>query len=134
MFHVEHVNENVLRDLKKKYIHIIEKNVIAGLDLKFQLEGLGYMVKQDTFSLELDKETRLPDLIISNAAIQNQSDFVGLKSLCVETQLPVICVGSDMDEKVVRECVGVNILGKFTKPFDSIEIINLIEGYFNKAN
>ncbi len=120
--------------MKKQYIHILENNAIACLDIKYQLERLGYIVKQDELTLKLNKEDRFPDMIISNTSIQNQSDFLELKNLFIETQLPIICVGAELDNMTMENCKGVNIIGKFTKPFDSEDMINLVVAHFNKIN
>ncbi|MES2593547.1 MAG: hypothetical protein V4608_16810 [Bacteroidota bacterium] len=120
--------------MKKPYIHILENNAIAGLDIKNQLEKSGFIVKHDPFTLELNSDAEFPDMIISTTGIQNQEGFQELKGLFIKTQLPIICVGSKLDDVTLEECKGVNIIGKFVKPYDSEDIINLIVDYFNKEN
>lgn len=118
--------------LKNLHIHILENNAVAGFDLKCQLEKLGHTVKYDV-SLSMDFNDRFPDMIVSNTAIQSQADFAALKDLCIESQVPIICVGSQVDFSTMQKCSGVNIVGKFAKPFDSDDIVKVIVDYFNKT-
>lgn len=118
---------------KQKRIFILDQNRIVGFDLKMQLENNGYVIcRQDSFvDLQLLAGQNAPDLIVSDIGIQQQDDFKEVKTIFMQRQLPIICIGTSTNEQATKDCKGINIIGTFSKPFDSKEILELVDQYFD---
>jgi len=117
---------------KDKLVFIIEHERLIGLDLQTALENNGYKVFRP-LSL-VDTETvfsnHTPDLIIADSARQRQDNFARVKKLFRSQQLPIICIGT-VTKEAMKECEGINIIGTFTKPFDSKKIVRFVDKFFN---
>ena len=117
-----------------KKVFIIEHERLIGLDLQLQLEKNGYTVSRP-LSL-VDSEVIIskdkPDLIIADSAIQQQDNFARVKKLFSRQQLPIICIGTVTSEQM-KACDGINIIGTFTKPFDSKKIVRFVDNYFDSG-
>mgnify|MGYP001618482250 FL=1 len=120
--------------MNHKKLFIIEHERLIGLDLQLQLEKNGYTVSRP-LSL-VDSEVIIskdkPDLIIADSAIQQQDNFERLKKLFIRHQLPIICIGTVTNEQM-KACDGINIIGTFTKPFDSKKIARFVDNYFDSG-
>ena len=114
-----------------KRVFIIEHDRIIGLELQQQLEQNGYTVHRPLSLVDTEaiivKDT--PDLIIADSAIQQQNSFERIKKYFSKHQLPVICIGT-VTEEALKECEGINIIGTFSKPFDSKDILALVDKHF----
>ncbi len=114
-----------------KRVFIIEHERIMGLELQQQLEQNGYSVHRPLSLVDTEaiivKDT--PDLIIADSDIQQQNGFERIKKYFGKHQLPVICIGT-VTKEALKECEGINIIGAFSKPFDSKDILELVDKHF----
>lgn len=117
----------------KKRIFILEQSRIVGLDLKRHLTSRGYVVceENDFTGLKHIMEQNAPDLIISDASIQQQAEFQVVKNHFLQKQIPIICIGTETDEQATKDCEGINIIGVFSKPFETSNVIELIDKYLS---
>ena len=118
---------------KDKNILIIEPERITGLDLQKQLENNGYTVhRPKTF---IDAEPVLgkdsPDLIITSRDFKKQDNIINLVRIISEKNfIPIICIGKLLQGQESKVCEELNIIGTFTKPFDSSAIVELVDKHF----
>jgi len=119
---------------KDKRVFIIEHERLIGLDLQTALEKNGYTVSRPLSLVDsevfLSEDT--PDLIIADSDIQRQDNFERVKKLFGRQQLPVICIGTVTSEQM-KACDGINIIGTFSKPFDSKKIARFVDNYFDSG-
>ncbi len=118
---------------KGKRVFIIEQERIIGLDLQQQLIDSGYTVHRPISLIETETIFRnnMPDFIIADTEIQQQSGFVKIKKQLGKLQVPIICIGI-VTKETLKECDGINIIGTFSKPFESKAIITLINKHFDE--
>lgn len=118
---------------RKKIIFIIEYERIIGLDLKNHIEKLGNIIceQYNLIDAKTLEQQKILDLIIADTSIQQQPDFKAIKDFLVKSQLPVVCIGTSIDEQTTKDCQSINIIGTFSKPFNTDKIIKLIDQYFN---
>ena len=71
------------------------------------------------------------NLIIADTGIQQQDNFKRVKKLFSRHKLPIIYIGT-IDENVTQDS-ELNIIGTFSKPFDSKKIARFVDNFFNKG-
>lgn len=117
-----------------KKILIIEQDGLAALDLKHELEKEDFKVSK-VRSLEETEEiitNNKTDLIIANTDIKNHTLYTKIKSLLKKFKLPLIWISSLTKNEMKNDTEGINVIGTFSKPFQSRDIITLIINYFKK--
>lgn len=118
--------------MNDKKVCIIENERLIGLDLQTQLEKNGYSVFRPLSLVDTEviigQDT--PDLIIADSEIQQHDNFQRVKKLFGRQHLPIICIGT-VTQEAMKECEGINIIGTFTKPFDSKKIARFVDNYFD---
>ncbi len=117
-----------------KKILIIEPDGIVGLDLKLELEKEKFSVSNPNSiaDAEFIIANNKPDLIIANTDIKKETFFEKIKIQIKKCQLPFIWVGTLTKSEVAIESEGINVVGFFSKPFNSKSVVALIINYFNK--
>ncbi len=115
-----------------KKILIIERDQITSLDLKHQLTKGGFSVNMLTsfVETELYKENYIPDLIIAFSDMKQMEGFENFKTNFAENETPIICIGTISNDETQIVCKELNIIGMFTKPFDSKNLITFTKEYF----
>lgn len=115
-----------------KKIFIIEEDNITSLDLKKKLEKCGYSVNHVTSFVNEDfsLENNIPNLIVAYSDMKQMKGFDRFKTLFAENKTPIICIGTLSNNETQVVCKELNIVGMFTKPFDSKELIAFTDNYF----
>lgn len=118
------------------YILIIETDQITGLDLQIQLNGKGFNISKAIKLTDIkdivDKDR--PDLIIASTDIKkNKEDFEKLKKLFIEYNLPIIYISTNLTNRIMKE-PELKIIGTFSKPFNTMDIIKFVNKYFEKRD
>lgn len=118
---------------KDKLVFIIEQERLIGLDLQLQLEQNGYTVFRPLSLVDTETIIRhdTPDLIIANASIQRQDNFSRIKKYFGRQQLPIIFISGQLSDNLTAD-KKLNIIGTFSKPFDSKEIVALVDNHFGQ--
>lgn len=113
----------------KGNILVIEHNPIVSLYLLKQLENGGYYTQcVTTPSMVSNMEANKPELIVTDTPTDS-AYFQTLKKNWPGSIFPVICTSNDRTERNAKE-KDLKIIGTFLRPFDSIEILNTINRYF----
>ena len=117
---------------KEKKVFIIEHERLVGLDLQLQLEKNGCIVYRPLSLVDTEiiigKDT--PDIIIADINMQEQDNFERVKKLFSRHKLPIIYIGTT--ESIMQDS-ELNIIGTFSKPFDSKKIACFVDNFFNKG-
>jgi len=71
-----------------------------------------------------------PNLIIADTDIQQQDNFKRIKKLFSRHKLPIIYIGTT--ESIMQDS-ELNIIGTFSKPFDSKKIACFVDNFFNSG-
>lgn len=116
---------------KECKIFIIEPERIIGLELQLQLEKNGYSVFQSHSldDIETFEDSFSANLIIVDTDKEWSFNQKQIKKILNRPWLSAICIGTDIKKMKEKEYKGVNIIGAFLKPFDSNEIITLVDKY-----
>jgi len=116
-----------------KKVFIIEHERLIGLDIQLQLEKNGCIVYRPLSLIDMEviilKDT--PDLIIADINIQQQDNFKRVKKIFSRHELPIIYIGTI--NKSAAQDSGLNIIGTFSKPFDSKKIACFVDNYFDSG-
>lgn len=117
-----------------KNVLIIEPERIIGLELQLQLKKKGFVVQRP---ITLDDSEKIiaeqkSDVIIADTDIKDQGVFGKIKKYLKKFQQPFIWIGAATLRKTKIENEGMNIIGIFSKPFDSRRVVACIVNYFNK--
>ena len=115
-----------------KKVFIIERERLIGLDLQLQLEKNGCTVFRPLSLVDTEviilKDT--PDLIIADINIQQQDNFKRVKNFFSRHKLPIIHI--ETTESATQDS-ELNIIGTFSKPFDSKKIACFVDNYFDSG-
>lgn len=116
---------------KECKIFIIEPERIIGLELQLQLEKNGYSVFQSHSLADIEKfkDSFSPNLIIVDIDKEWPGNHEQINKILNSPWLSVICISTDKHKIKEKEYKGVNIIGAFLKPFDSKEIITMVDKY-----
>lgn len=116
---------------KECKIFIIEPERIIGLELQLQLEKNGYSVFQShsLADIETFEDSFSANLIIVDTDKEWSYNQEQIKKILTRPWLSAICIGTNKQKMEQKEYKGVNIIGTFLKPFDSNEIITLVDKY-----
>lgn len=117
-----------------KKILIIEQDGLVALDLKRELEKEDFSVRRANSMVvsEVIIADSNKDLVIASTNIQTQSFFDKIKNLLKKCQLPLIWIGTLSTNEAMKESEGINVVGTFSKPFKSKDVVSFIVNYFNK--
>ena len=118
------------------HILIIETDQITGLDLQMQLEREGFDIYKATKLTDIKDivDRDKPDLIIASTDIKNnQNDFSKLKKLFTKYKLPIIYISTNPINRITKE-PELKIIGAFSKPFNTLDIIKFVNKYFEKRD
>ena len=123
--------------MNDRSILIVEDEAIVALDLKHQLEELGYTVHAIAPSAERAIEIvneRQPHLILMDVRLQGQLDGIeGAAIIRRNHNVPVIFLTSHSDNDTVRRAAGTSPYGYLTKPYQMRELRAGIEVAMTKA-
>ena len=118
------------------HILIIETDQITGLDLQIQLKGKGFDISRATRLTDIKDivDRNRPDLIIASTDIKNnQDDFDKLKKIFIKYNLPIIYISINPINRITKE-PELKIIGAFSKPFNTLDIIKFVNKYFEKRD
>ena len=121
----------------ERSILIVEDEAIVALDLKLQLQDLGYDVcgvaATGERALELIAQTR-PDLIMMDVHLQGRMDGIDVAEAVRSAQgIPVIFLTSHSDDETVQRAARAAAYGYLTKPYQLRELRAGIEVALTKA-
>ena len=116
--------------MKETHIFIIESEAIVRLDLRRQLENMGYNIHWAIpFTNVKETLNKLkPDLIIINFDLYKQESFPAIQEIMSHHQIPIIYLGVNRVEDVYMNS-DLNIVGAFSMPYMTNEVINLVKKY-----
>lgn len=117
-----------------KKILILEPDGLVALDLKRELEKEGFTVKRSNSMVasEIIIASGNIDLVITNTDVQTQPFFDKIKNLLKKCQLPLIWIGTISKSEAMKESKGINVIGTFSKPFKSKDVVFFVVNYFKK--
>ena len=121
----------------ERSILIVEDEAIVALDLKLQLQDLGYAVcgvaASGEQALELIAQTA-PDLIMVDVHLQGRMDGIDVAAAVRSAHgTPVIFLTSHSDDETVRRAAHAGAYGYLTKPYQLRELRAGIEVALTKA-
>ena len=121
-----------MNEIKK--ILIIEHDGLVALDLKRELEKREFTVKtaNSMVASEIIITNGNKNLVIANTDVQTQPFFDKIKNLLKKCQLPLIWIGTLSKNEAIKDSEGINVIGTFSMPFQSKDVVSLIVNYFNK--
>lgn len=118
-------------------ILIVEDEAIVALDLKLQLQDLGYRVVGVAASANdavASVRQHRPDLVLMDVRLQGQGDGIdAAERINVEHPTPLIFLTSHSDADTVQRAARTGPYGYLTKPFQLKEIRAGIEVALTKA-
>lgn len=116
---------------KECKIFIIEPERIIGLELQLQLEKNGYSVFQSHSLVDIKtfEDCFAANLIIIDIDKEWADNHEQIKKILSRTNLSVICISTNQQKMKEKEYNGRHILGVFLKPFDSKEIVTLVDSH-----
>lgn len=119
---------------RNKKILIIEPDGLIALDLKRELEKEGFSVKRanSMVASEIIITNGNKNLVIVNTHVQTQPFFDKLKNVLKKCQLPLIWIGTLSNNEALKKSDGINVIGTFSMPFISKDVVSFIVNYFNK--
>lgn len=117
-----------------KKILIIEQDGLVALDLRRELEKEDFTVKRATSMIvsEIIIANGNKSLVIANTDVQTQPFFDKIKNLLKKCQLPLIWIGTLSKNEAMKDSEGINVIGTFSMPFKSKDVVSFIVNYFNK--
>lgn len=120
--------------MNNKKILIIEQDGLVALDLKRELEKENFTVKRanSMVASEIIIANGSKNLVIANTDVQTQPFFDKIKNLLRKCQLPLIWIGTLSKKEAMKESEGINVIGTFSKPFQSKDVVSFIVNYFNE--
>lgn len=112
--------------MSTRRILIVEDEAIVALDLKMQLEAMGYQVPATASSAQQARElvrTEVPDLILMDVRLQGDTDGIqAAEAIRREAHVPVIFLTSHSDDDTVQRAARVAPYGYLTKPYQIREL------------
>lgn len=126
-----------LMRLERPTVLIVEDEAIVALDLKLQLQELGYDVVGMAASGEqaiADVERHRPQLILMDVRLQGPMDgIVAAQAIRDQHDVPLIFLTSHSDNETVRRAASAAPYGYLTKPYQVRELRAGIEVALTKA-
>ncbi|HEY1393167.1 MAG TPA: response regulator, partial [Methylibium sp.] len=123
--------------MQQRSILIVEDEAIVAMDLRAQLQKLGYKIcgTAGTASEAKSLVERLkPDLALMDIQLQGPEDGISAaQAICQRHRVPVIFLTAFSDEDTVRRAAGTAAYGYLTKPFQIKELRAGIEIALSKA-
>lgn len=124
--------------MRKSSILVVEDEAVVALDLKMQLEDLGYDVvgiaDNSVQALELARRHR-PDLTLMDIKLKGNIDGIETAgTMRLELNLPVIFLTSFSDSQTVRRAAETAPYGYLTKPFQIKELTAGVEVALYKSS
>ena len=101
-----------------------------------QLEREGFDIYKATKLTDIKDlvDRDKPDLIIASTDIKNnQDDFDKLKKIFIKYNLPIIYISINPINRITKE-PELKIIGAFSKPFEILDILGLVNKYFEKRD
>lgn len=122
------IKESLMSKLK---ILIVEDNTIAALDIQSQLNMMSYEVPATVLSGEeaLRKINEIkPDLVLMDINLKGEINGIRTaKTIKEKFNLPVIFLTAYSEEKMKNNTELIEYDGYIKKPFDSFELVEVIE-------
>lgn len=75
--------------------------------------------------------SNIPHLVIADTDTLHKKGLEKLKKQCRKNEIPIIYICSEVNDKIIKEREK-NAIGIFKKPFNSDNIIELIDEYFKR--
>jgi len=124
--------------MKKYKILIVEDEVIVALDIKDELEILGYevidLVTNHTNALKT-VQNELPDLIIMDINLKNSKDGIETAKAILQIQyIPIIYLTAYTDDITIEKASNTNPVGYITKPFKNDDLRISLRLAFSKLS
>ncbi|MGZ7116547.1 MAG: response regulator [Methanobacterium sp.] len=121
---------NASREDSKPVIMVVEDEKITALDIKLQLESLGYDVVEIVSSGELavQKACKIyPDLILMDIVLAGEMDGIKAAETLMELDIPIIYLTAYSDGETIKRAKNTSPYGYLVKPFDERELFATIE-------
>jgi DNA-binding response OmpR family regulator len=123
--------------LKACDIFIVEDSYIVALHLQKTLEDAGYHVSGIAHSGEkalLEIERIKPDIVLMDIALDGKLDGINTAIRIKHFNIPVIYISAFSDSETMTRVAASGSYGYLVKPFDNIEMINLIYSVLKSLN
>ena len=123
---------NLITDMQKERIMIVEDEIVIARSLQMSLEELGYVVTAIMSSGEqaiqkIEDESR-SDLVLMNISLQGKIDGIeSARIINTRFDLPVIYLTSYVEESVFEKAKSTNPYGYLTAPFKKDELQKVVE-------
>jgi two-component system, response regulator PdtaR len=112
-------------------IIIVEDEIIIALDLKLRLENLGYDVMTTVFNGEDAIKVageKNPDLVLMDIQLNGEMDGINVAQQIRNLyNIPFIYLTGSYENALLERAKQTDPIGFINKPFDELEIQNLIE-------
>jgi two-component system, response regulator PdtaR len=112
-------------------IIIVEDEIIIALDLKLRLEHLGYEVMGTVFNGEDAIKVageKNPDLVLMDIQLNGELDGINVAQQIRNLyNIPFIYLTGSYENTLLERAKQTDPVGFISKPFDELEIQNLIE-------
>lgn len=124
--------------MKKHTVLIIEDHEsLRRLTGRFLSKKFNAITKADALSgLAWMQSGNIPDLILLDMSMPRLSgiDFLSnIRSSGIFSSIPVIVVSNEEDEQLIKQCEDLSIVKYVIKPFNPIELADLIESTLHKS-
>lgn len=121
-----------MKNIKKALI--VEQDALVAIDLKQELEKENFSVNKATSIVvpEIIIANDKTDVVIANTDVQTQPFFDKVKRLMKKYQIPLIWIGTLSNKEAMKKSEGMNVIGTFSKPFMSTDIVKRIVSFFNQ--
>jgi DNA-binding response OmpR family regulator len=123
--------------LKTCSIFIVEDSYIVALHLRKTLEEAGYHVSGIADSGEkalLEIEKLKPDVILMDIDLDGELDGIDTAIRAKHFNIPVIYISAFSDTRTMKRVAASGSYGYLVKPFDNVEMINLIYAVLKSLN
>ena len=117
-------------------IFIVENEAIIALELKFNLQNLGYAVSRSATSghdaIRLVKE-KAPDIVVMDILLQGDLDGIETAKRIKESlDVPIVYLTASSDLPTVRRSLKTNPAGYLHKPYNETNLRYTLEFALNK--
>jgi response regulator NasT len=109
---------------------IAEDETIIRLDLKEQLEAVGYRVcgeaRNGQHAIDLARSTE-PDVVLLDVKMPEVDGIEAARRIMQERSVPILLLTAYTDEKLVRRAADAGVFAYLVKPFSANDLIPAIE-------
>lgn len=117
--------------MKSVNILVVEDDAIIGLNIKTQLQSMGYNVKAIAFSgdeaIRLSEELH-PDLVLMDINIQGDMDGIeAAKIIKKQYNIPAIYITANTDTTTIKHIIENEYYGYIVKPVSYSVLLSTIE-------